>query len=532
MNEINAPANTISATSILSGLGSLDREEICTFVAILEEISAISLARGALEDVARRARIINDDTANATNRTKLALVNSPQTDEVLRHRLWVRLSEALMVPTTVPLSTRSAQRAAAALAVRTSERLTPSVAAQRKKARTAVSEAELAYKVGKKAADLWNAGKKLITRQDPLPFPDLVLEEMVNLLADEDLYATAQAHIDPKFREDLQKAHSAAKKAMAAGGGWVAFAAIVGNAGFLPYMLAAQLSAWIPMVGGPTLVSLLATLINPLTVLAGVGALSWLAMGKGSQILRSQVAARLCVLLSLPGEQNRVEGLNRFLADMRALDHAPSASFDHLSKDDRKALGSRLKFLSGRLPDDLPSPAGSPPPPWNVRPRDGAFADAAIVFSLTAGEMLWHAVAIDENVLQAADFSRAADLSDPLSFAAEANGFLLEAAGYSLRGYVAERLVLDALVANGHDVVLAEASNTPGLDLIVDGHAVQVKCGSNLSNLVEHFEKYPDIPVIANEELTILAAESGEDWANLVTTLPGFEIMTIEAQVA
>lgn len=146
--------------------------------------------------------------------------------------------------------------------------------------------------------------------------------------------------------------------------------------------------------------------------------------------------------------------------------------------------------------------------------------------------MLWHAAAIDRNVLMAADFSRSADLGDPLAFAAAAGNFAVEGAGYSLRGYTAERFVMDRLIADGHDVALAQASNTPGLDLLVDGAPVQVKCGVSLSLLREHFAKYPGIPVIANEELVDEASRCGANWADLVGTVPGFDVAAIEGDVA
>lgn len=158
--------------------------------------------------------------------------------------------------------------------------------------------------------------------------------------------------------------------------------------------------------------------------------------------------------------------------------------------------------------------------------------DAVVALGLTAGEMLWHAAALDPNVMKAADFSRIEDIGDPMAFACAAADFLTVGAGWSLRGYTAERLVMDKLIADGHDVRLAEASNTPGLDLIVDGMPVQVKCGTTLSNLTEHFEKYPDIPVIANAALAEEAIASGAPWAHLVTTVPGFEIAVIEEQIA
>lgn len=113
--------------------------------------------------------------------------------------------------------------------------------------------------------------------------------------------------------------------------GAVGGATVVANAGFLPYMLAAQLSAIIPLVSGPTLVSLLATLINPVTVFVGVTALGWLGMGRGSLVVRSQLAARLGVLMAAQGTQHSETGLDQFLTDMRKLDREPTSSFDWMS---------------------------------------------------------------------------------------------------------------------------------------------------------------------------------------------------------
>jgi hypothetical protein len=158
--------------------------------------------------------------------------------------------------------------------------------------------------------------------------------------------------------------------------------------------------------------------------------------------------------------------------------------------------------------------------------------DGATITALTAGDMLWHAAALDQNILKAADFSRSADLGDPISFAASAQGFAVDGAHYSLRGYTAELLVMDQLIADGHDVCLAPESNTPGLDLFVDGNPVQVKCGETLGILERHFEKYPDIPVIADQALTDAAWKSGADWADSVTTVPGFDLKVIEADIA
>lgn len=551
-DEALTPA-LVDPNFILSGLGLLSRDEICRFIALIESVDALSLAQGAITGLGAKLRLMEDQSSKALEVKSIELAQSHFPDAALRHRLWLRISSALQVPSDLPLSKKSSTQAAAALAVRASERLTPAILQERKKqgapnsrerqlendAATEVKK-ELAVVLGEKAADVFNAAKKILEKNQPLPFPDLVKEEMLNLLADADIAkAAAENTDDPEIKRSIEKGHEAAQRALAAGGSWAVFAALVGSAGFAPYILAAQLSAWIPMISGPALVSLLATLISPLTVLVGVGALGWLGMGRGANVLRSQIAARFCVLLAMSGARDAKQGLAQFLDDMRSLDHAPKDAFEHLAKQERMALRAKLAFMNGRLERGLPRSAGPAPQPWDRdvlrsssknNPLDKE--EAGLAAGVTAGEMLWHAAALDENVLKAADFSRSADLGDPVSFAVHAQEFAIEGAGYALRGYVAERLVLNQLLADGHDVRLAGASNTPGFDLLVDGQPVQVKCGAGLSNLTEHFEKHPDIPVIANEALAKKAAEADADWASLVTTLPGMEIAAIEQQIA
>ncbi len=68
-------------------------------------------------------------------------------------------------------------------------------------------------------------------------------------------------------------------KLAAAGGAHGSFALAVGATGFAPYILAAQASAFMPMVSGPALVSLVSVMANPMVV---VGA----AVGLGAYLTR------------------------------------------------------------------------------------------------------------------------------------------------------------------------------------------------------------------------------------------------------
>lgn len=516
---------------MLSGLGTLTRTEICQMIALIECVDGLFLARGAVAGIGAKLGINIDSAATQLQTAQDDLVECSATDGDLRFRLWTRFSEALAIPSEPPLSTKSATKTASAFAVRAAERLTPSIKSRHEKPRQETSEADLADWISSKAAGYWKAVRSAATAQHPLPFPEIVAEEMLALLADDAIVEAVAQNADPEITKALRDGQASARAAIAAGGVWAGGAAVVANAGFLPYIMAAQLSAFIPMVSGPALVSLLATLINPVTVFAGVAALGWIGVGRGSRIVRSQLASRLGVMLAAQGTRNSDAGLEQFLTDMRALDRANSDALRWMPPKDRTTMRRRFSALSTDLSGPIPSPAGSPPEPWATKRALTDVTDASVAFGMTAGEMIWHAAAIDHNVMMAADFSRSEDLGDPMTFACRASDFLIPGASWSLRGYTAERLVMDQLIADGHDVRLAEASNTPGLDLIVDGQPVQVKCGKALSNLTEHFEKHPDLPVIANAALAEKAAQSDTPWADLVTTLPGFEIATIEAQI-
>ena len=534
------PAPPITPDAILAGLGLASRAELARLLALLESVEALGLAKGALEGLGQRLRLpeASEDTTIVRKARDLERLPVP----LLRHRLLTRLSDAFGLPVAAPLSSRSMSETVAALAVRVSERLSPAVMSERRRlAMLRQDSDDVAERAGAKAAEIVKAAKRAVDPDAPLPFPELVQEELLNMLTDETFVTVAKAGADADIAKAIDQGHDRARQALAAGGGWAALAAVIGQAGFAPYILAAQLSAWVPAVGGASMVSLLATLVSPATVFVGVGAIAWLGMGQGARKVRSQVAARLCVLLAISGLRDGDAGRAQVLADMRALPGRSEADFDYLSAADRRALQVRFGWMRTRMTGAIgTAPPGPPPAPWTLRTRRAHRgddrSDAAAIAGVSAAEMLWHAAAIDPNVIAGADFHRAAEMGDPLNFALHAQAFAVPGADVQLRGYVAERLVLDRLVADGHDVTLAATSDMPGFDLIVDGTPVQVKCGESLSILEEHFATYPDIPVITNEGLAARLAEADTTETairpDLVTTLPGFEIAEIEARIA
>ena len=80
MDQTGPSLSTIPATSILAGLGSLNRDEICSLLAILEEIDGISVAKGALEDLGKRLRILGEVSAGSIDEAKQRLLRTPPSD--------------------------------------------------------------------------------------------------------------------------------------------------------------------------------------------------------------------------------------------------------------------------------------------------------------------------------------------------------------------------------------------------------------------------------------------------------------------
>lgn len=160
--------------------------------------------------------------------------------------------------------------------------------------------------------------------------------------------------------------------------------------------------------------------------------------------------------------------------------------------------------------------------------------DSAALASLTFGDLIFDMARVDPAVVSALDFSRKQSIEGTMDFASyvqervQSSGEISLGEFSQIKGYVAEQYVSVKLQAQGYEVEFPETANQAGFDLIVDGEAVQVKCGATLGLLSEHFEKYPDIPVMANSELVEKAMQSGSEWASQVFAVEGYDLGTIE----
>jgi hypothetical protein len=323
---------------------------------------------------------------------------------------------------------------------------------------------------------------------------------------------------------------------MASGTSLIGVGVAVKMAGFSAYILAAQASAFLPVVSGPMLVSGLFILANPLFIGASLVGAAYLTT-KGVGAGRARLAANLVVQLALRGISSERDGLASALDAFRSLRPSDLAS---LPADRRRAIGQGLEDIRVIVAKPHASP-GMPPGAIARREDEGNSAldaiffgqkdaqEAFVVGGLTLGDILYDAVALNPAVLRAADFSRVEDLGNVFDFGAFAHraSEMADAAatglGNNLRGYVAEQIVATKLVEAGHVVELPETANNAGFDLLVDGHAFQVKCLASLSGLKEHFSKYPDLPVYANGELASEIATLAPDWASKVFFLDGYD---------
>jgi hypothetical protein len=234
-------------------------------------------------------------------------------------------------------------------------------------------------------------------------------------------------------------------------------------AGFSAYVLAATASTLVPFVGAAGMVSLVAVLASPLTVLALVGGLGYHWYQSTSESAARGVASTLCCLLALTGLSRRTAGLQAFRAAFPSLENPVRSSLDAgLTRevvDKYRDAWNQVKGARFRRTDVSPvtmkaldRPAVEESGSLDRVLKRALFPGAessqtAAIAGLTIGDLLYQVAVIDPKVVQAADFSRAEDLSALPDFAAFAErlsslgGKSLVGADAHLQGYVAERWI-------------------------------------------------------------------------------------------
>lgn len=537
--------------AILSGLGALNRLELCNLIANFEATTFLTMSVDKAADVISRVRSPSgtDDVrafARRLQETAEKHYSSTASDRALRIRIWVRILEALDIDVTLSLSTRTAGQVCSAIAFKAA-----SIAAKPPEEDKLPEQSRL--------SKLWK-GVTAIGGRETRDFSSLVEEQAILVarsveeamqagdLNDDTQSALAEririhiANLPDELRDEAMRAALSSGDKAAIGllvSGTTAFSVGLGVnlAGFSAYILAAQASAFIPFMSGPAVVSTLFMIANPVFSIPAIAGLGYFANRYVNSGHATRLAGAVAIQLALRGLSSEREGLSTALNDFR---NAAFQDFGDLPAGLRDQTLSRLTAIRNMVGGEVPSAPGDFPRSESAKGFGGLLdsfisrsrgdmIEVGAVTGLAAGEAIYNASSIDPLTMAAADFSRKQDIGDIFEFADFAGNIgamslAQEAgAGNHLRGYVAERIVAARLVESGHVVTIPTASNNAGFDLIVDGIPFQVKCLMTINGLKEHFAKYPDIPVYANSELAEAVLESGATWASKVYFIDGFE---------
>lgn len=534
---------------VIAGLGAAPRELLAASLALYDD-GSLQARLASLwgkwnpgqsakqDDAVEAARSVQDSASK--------WLRSAFTDDDLRLLVWVRLRESFELPAACFASMRTSATAADDLVARTLQSLQPGRVAGWLESQgwkeTKARPQTLDMLARATLQEILDAVFKADDAQSA-QVREHLLEEVRGKLAglDED---TRRKVLDAVGADELNDA--ALRRILLTGGGLGVFGAGVSIAGFSAYILAAQLSAFIPFVSGPALVSLVSVLSNPITIIAGTVGMAWWAATSANADIRRAISARVMSLLALSGTLAGDAGIRTMLAAfprigaLRAPEGLDAGVLAGYAADWKVIAAVQRAVVS---PDAdvmawMEAGAGDSRLEGVVSGHMNEIRNAGSLGLMALGDILYNAWRINPEVIAAADFSRVQDLGDSFAFA----GFSahvhslgevgMQGAVGNLKGYVAERVVASRLVAQGHVVTFPDASNEAGWDIVVDGLCYQVKNVQSLSALQAHFDRYgSDYPVIANAEIAGQLAASGEDlpeWASHVHFVEGYSNELVE----
>jgi len=528
----------LQSEDILIGFGSADRKLLATFIALFEDSKLSKRVKGGagellngLGDIWTRTtgkEFLNlkneqgEDYLSVKSQMEYWLDQDKFTDDDLRVILWIYLRHALQLEPVLSLSQRSLKRHATEIVAATIHAFDPPA--------------------------LTKTVKKVLRRKSSQESdPKITLDEIVIPVLNEMLEAAfiGKGELDTEAKEkiindirsnltDLNQEDQeeilnsigakefnddAIRKVILTGSGLTAFGGAVNMAGFSAYILAAQASAFIPLVSGPALVSLVSVLSNPVTMIGGTVAAGYWANDKANKSIQSALAIRVVSMLALQGISHRDKMgtyIRNFLKSFKRIDQINEfgelpekvinsylRQWNIVSRHTRSALPE----IDPQLSDLMDQPIEYLHPYLEEKDdKNKELKKTSWVTGLTIGDVLYSMAAIDPTVIKAADFSRIEDLGDRLSFSEFAKEISkMSPAGSlgatsNLKGYVSEQVVASQLVLEGHNIELANTSNEAGWDILVDGEKFQIKSLSDSGGIRSHFNTY-DYPVIANSEL-------------------------------
>ena len=535
---------------VTAGIGGAEREFLAVCLGVFDDATLLEHLRGFLDKAWRKVRRADLEIGASVGRSAERWQGSDRSDDQLRAMLWIRLRRALRLDPGVTRSVRGAEHLA-------DELVAAGLGWQEKRASDGRVKGTL--KAGKRAVSkvlekIRGAPTTDEERDAPPPntlgkLVEPVFQEMLKRALGDDALAMPEqdkkrltteilAGIDEEDKRELLRrtgesdVEQAIVKWAVGGGTHGSFAVAVGATGFAPYILAAQASAFIPMVSGPALVSLVSVVANPVVVVAAAVGFGVFLTRKANERAAAQVALTLIALLACDGMKSSRNELENLVASFGTIPQLPDDDF----ADAREASAYREAWA--RLQDSwlaVPGPRTTLSGEWE---RTNLHRDSVAIGAASIGDLIYSLAAIDPHVIAAADFSSSETIEDSVDFAThllkERTDIDLDAQAGSianLKGYTMEQLAATKLVDDGHTVELPDNPNQPGWDLIVDGEPFQVKCLADSSGLREHFERYPEIPVLANSDLIAEREQWPEAWQEQVFFIEGYTNEVVEAVV-
>ncbi len=160
--------------------------------------------------------------------------------------------------------------------------------------------------------------------------------------------------------------------------------------------------------------------------------------------------------------------------------------------------------------------------------------EGVVASGVVIGDLVYHYSKIDSTVLEAVKWRAA---GDPSSFSeikdymsSSLDSASIEGLTNNWQGVTGELVAMDILQSQGHTVVLADNPSQAGWDMMVDGTLYQVKT-SGAGAVIEHIDRYPDIPVIAAEQagavggdvMVLDGLDANEIRENVVDTFEGVD---------
>lgn len=531
----------VTPKDIICGIGVAKKDFLCTCLALFDDGTIAQYFSRFYQDSKEKIYELTnhelEKVAGEVTNQRDWWLKSTYSEEQLRLFLWIYLREAFNLPARLSVSNQGATKLADDLSAAMVNFINPPpgvISTLLENATENFKNLDFLRTLGiKDSPQATEPRKPPSTTLADVVYP--VLEDLFKsadvkvqnseLNISEEYISGAIQQINKLNAEDQERLRAelgvdelnrdAAIKILASGGSLAAISTGVSAAGFSAYILAAKASAFIPLVSGPGLVSFLAVISNPITMITGTVFAAWWFSNSAEAKIKANVASRVIALLAIQGQNSGALGMSSALNAFPELGQlsCPPKTIDQGIWDCYVTEWQHLKDIeSPEIPspsenvwEELRKPLSRKSPAYDSLSKEEK-ENAAALSALAVGDVLFSAASIDPTVVNATDFAYVADISSRFDFANLATAMMdkvpASALGEAarLKGYVAEFYVASQLAAEGHAVSFPDSASQPGWDLLVDGKEFQVKFRENLEGIEEALEKY-NFPIIANTEL-------------------------------